>query len=234
MGKQEILDQLQELLNVPQIERILHHKVEELKLNLSDEISHYREVKEVFKKSAYGVMKVCEWEEEEDKSQVYHFEMNALDSGEWQVTGLEPSPPPGYSFQDIVPEEIVRYVSAFETAPGKVESKRGFRVSGLQGLTFDLMFTKYSNQHILGTIQSTRLPISHEVEEREQETQEEIYDYDSLTFGDESNIHEMVYYLQKYPDLKAYFLTQLHMKMKPLIMKDMVNFTSTSQPVDLF
>lgn len=235
MGKQETLDQLQELLNIPQFERILHHKVEELKLSLSDEIQHYRDVKQVFKKSAYGVMKVCELDEEEDlKSQIYHFDLNATDRGEWQVTDLEPSPPPGYSSHDIVPEGIIRYVSAFDSAPGKIESKQGFRVPELQGLTFDLMFTKYSKEHILGTIQSTRMHSTDKDANEELSKSEAIYDYDSLTFDDEINLKEMLYNLQKYPDLKAYFLTQLHMKMKPLIMQNVVDFTSISQPTGLF
>ena len=75
MGKQEILDELTELLNIPQIERIIFHKVEELKLYLKDEVNLYKSLKSDFKRSAYGDMRICE-DPGERKVQTYHFELN--------------------------------------------------------------------------------------------------------------------------------------------------------------
>ena len=235
MGKQETLDQLNELLNIPQIERIIHHKIEELKLNLSDEIEHYRRVKQKFLKSAYGEMTLCDREADENLNvPVYHFELNANDSNEWKVTALEPAPPPGFSFYDIMPEEVVSYVSHFEIAPGKVETIQGLCLPELEGLSFNLMFTKYSKQFILGTIQTIREASDQQNNRNETKKTEEFYDYGYLSFDNEMNLKEMVYFLQKYPDLKAYFLTQFQMKMKPLIQNELVHFTSVSRPMDLF
>jgi hypothetical protein len=239
MGKQEILDELNEFLNIPQFERIIFHKVEELKLYLKDEIDLYRSLKQSFKKTAYGDMEICDDEDsEKPRHQVYHFELNSTDTDAWVATGIEPSPPPGCSAYDIIPEEIIQYMNTFETAPDRIESRREFMLPALKGKAFDLRFTRYSDHHILGTIKSYRVGAA---EGDEQETMEPIdtgdiyhYEYKPFEDDDESNFKEFFYYMQKYPALKAYFFTELHMKMKPLIMANIAELTVSSQPVGLF
>ena len=123
-AKQKILDDLDEFLDIPQFERIIFHKVEELKLYLADEIAHYRELKKYFKKRAYGEMKVLtgedtgepdELEGKHKPGQTYYFALHKSPDGHWNAVRLEPSPPAGYDISDIVPEEIAEYIGTFET-----------------------------------------------------------------------------------------------------------------------
>jgi hypothetical protein len=256
MNKQKMMGELDEFLNIPQFERIIFHKIEELKDYLKDEIDHYRELKRYFRKLAYGDMQVLslegdshgdreEYEAENDgaagglagsgfhggnrehereRNQTYRFELNRGNEDQWNAAKLEPPPPPGYDIHDIIPEEIIDYITAYETNMGKMETIKGLSLPTVKGIRFDLHFTKYSGYHVLGTIKA-----HHE----EKEDREEIYIY-TWKEPEESDYKELIYYMRKYPPLRMYFFTELHMKMKPLILGKMVDVTVSSQPVELF
>jgi hypothetical protein len=234
MQKQVILDQLNELLNIPQLERIIFHKVEELKLYFKDEIKRYRDLKEYFKKAAYGDMEILEVHKEMGKKiQTYHFELHQPKDGPWIATSIEPSPPSGYEIFDIIPEEIVEYIGSFITPPGKIEKLEKFSLPTLKEKAFDLNFTKYSDWHVLGTIRSCKILTDGSTKDEKPDHMTEIYNYNKKD-TDKGDYKELFYYMQKYPALKRYFFTELHMKVKPLIVGDLVEITSSSRPVDLF
>ncbi|NIM18021.1 MAG: hypothetical protein GTO45_39000 [Candidatus Aminicenantes bacterium] len=246
MSKQEILGELEELLNIPQFERIIFHKIEELKLYLKDEIEHYRKLKGYFRKLAYGDMEVLSNEEDEKeksvgrngsidgdkRGQTYHFELSQEKDNQWNVARLEPSPPPGYDIYDIIPEEVIEYIVSLDTTTGEIETITDLSLPSVGGIRFDLHFTKYSLHHVLGTIKT------HQIEETEvldgsAVVMEKIYNYTKKE-PEESDYKELLYYMRKYPPLRMYFFTEFHMKMKPLINGKMVDITASSQPVDLF
>jgi hypothetical protein len=234
MKKQVILDQLNELLNIPQLERIVFHKMEELKLYFKDEIKRYRDLKEYFKKNAYGDMEILEAKKELGKKiQAYHFELYCPIDGTWLATSIEPSPPSGYEIYDIIPEKIVEYIGSFTTTPGKIERLEKFSLPTLKEKTFDLTFTKYSEWHALGTIRSCKTPTGDSTKDEKPDHMSEIYYYDKKD-TDKGDYKELFYYMQKYPPLRHYFFTEFHMKVKPLIVGELVEITSSSQPVDLF
>ncbi len=243
MSKQKILNQLAELLNIPQIERLLHHKLEELQLLFGDEISYYRQIKDRFKKSVYGNLKVLDSEDEAEKQARYHFELNSTiftTTGDptWLITCVEPAPPLGCHDHDIVPEVLIRHMSSFNVNPGHVETLADFTLPGLDGKRFDLEFTVFSQQHILGNIKHHapwELALSEERDGKESDRDTDIIYYcDSPAADDESNIKELLYYINKYPAVKSYFFSELDMIMKPLIHGNMVEVNVDSRPVDLF
>ena len=232
--KQEKLDELNELLNIPQLERILFHKVEELKLYFKDEIERYRRLKEEFRRSAYGGMHVLGDQKGKSKNrQTYHFELNLAKNGRWIASTIEPSPPSGCEIYDIIPEEIVQYIGSAITAPNKIEIRKELSLPILKGKAFDLRFLKYTDRHVLGTIRGYKIPAENGADEDKTNHMSEIYNYDKKE-TDEGNYKELFYYMQKYPALRRYFFTELHMKMKPLIMGNLVEITASSRPVDLF
>jgi hypothetical protein len=234
MKKQLILDQLNELLNIPQLERIIFHKMEELKLYFKDEIKRYRDLKEYFKKIAYGNMEILEENKEmEKKNQTYHFELHCPIDGPWQATSIEPSPPSGYEIYDIIPEKIVEYLGSFITTSGEIEKLEKFSLPTLKEKAFDLIFTKYSEWHVLGTIRSCKIQTGDSTNDEKKDHMTEIYNYNKLD-SDKGDYKELFYYMQKYPALRRYFFTELNMKVKPLIVGNLVEITSSSQPVDLF
>ena len=234
MKKQAILDQLNELLNIPQLERIVFHKIEELKLYFRDEIKRYRDLKEYFKKAAYGHMEILQANKEmEKKNQTYHFELHCSMDGLWQAISIEPPPPSGYEIYDIIPEKIVEYIGSFNTTPGKIEKLKKFSLPTLKGKAFDLAFAKYSEWHVLGTIMRCKVSTVDSTKDETPDHMTEIYYYDKKD-ADKGDYKELFYYMQKYPPLRHYFFTEFHMKVKPLIVGNLVEITSSSQPVDLF
>lgn len=232
--KQDLLDELNELLNVPQVERIMYHKILELKTFLHDEIQRYQELREQFKRSAYGDMEVIEVADAAGgRPATYHFQLDLHYQNQWKATLVAPSPPPGKETYDILPDELVEYISSFKTEPQTITKQEKLTLPALKGRVFNLQFIKYSDIFIMGNI-TTYLETSEE-EARKKKTTDltEIYNYDKRD-TDEGSYKELIYYMKKYPALNRYFLTELHMKMKPLIIGKLVNVTARSQPVDLF
>ena len=235
MPKQAILEELNELMNIPQFERVLFHKVEELKLYFQDEVSFYRKLKEKFKKSAYGDMEICE-DPDEERIQTYYFELN---EGEdvWFIADMEPAPPYGLNYYDILPDELIKYICSYKPSPGKIETRKDFSLPTVKRKTFDLNFSKYSDNHALGTVKCYRIRAESADELENPEDCTEIYNYISnANRDDELNYKELFYYMQKYEELKTYFFAELHLKMKPLIAGNMVETSTTvnSQPTGLF
>jgi hypothetical protein len=191
-------------------------------------------LKEYFKKIAYGDMEILEANKEMgEKSQAYHFELYCPMDGPWQATSIEPSPPSGYEILDIIPEKIIEYIGSFITTPGKIENLEKFTLPTLIEKAFDLTFTKYSEWHVLGTIRSCNIPTGDSTKDEKPDHMTEIYNYNKSD-TEKGDYKELFYYMQKYPVLKRYFFTELHMKVKPLIVGNLVEITSSSQPVDLF
>jgi hypothetical protein len=247
MSKKGILGELEELLNIPQFERIIFHKIEELKLYLKDEIEHYRKLKDYFKKLAYGDMEVLSSEKDEKEKSLgrngsidsdkheptYHFELSQEKDNHWNVTSLEPSPPPGYDIYDVIPEEVIEYIVSLDTMSGKIKTITDLALPSVGGIRFDLHFTKYSLHHVLGTIKTHQIEETSNLKGSGDGVMENIYNYTKKE-PEESDYKELLYYMHKYPPLRMYFFTEFHMRMKPLINGKMVDITASSQPVDLF
>ncbi|MCP5103729.1 MAG: hypothetical protein GY950_10145, partial [bacterium] len=77
MGKEEIFAELDKLLNVPQFERIVIHKLRELEGFLKDEISLYLSIRQRLRNEAYGHMQVCEDDHQGENQtlRVYYFQV---------------------------------------------------------------------------------------------------------------------------------------------------------------
>jgi hypothetical protein len=163
MLKKEILHELEELLDIPQFERIIFHKVEELKSYFEDEIDYYMDLRESFRKKAYGKMRVlgsaAEIEEdnrEETNRDTYFFELRKGKDCRWSASNIEPPAPPGYSIDDIIPDEIVQHIVSLNPSPRKIETITNLSPQKAEGIKYNLEFIKYSNFHILGSLQRQR------------------------------------------------------------------------------
>lgn len=58
MGKTVDIGEFIELLNIPQLERIFYHKIEEQKSLLRNEIASYKKLKRDFRSEAYGAIQL--------------------------------------------------------------------------------------------------------------------------------------------------------------------------------
>ena len=235
MQKQTILDELSELLNIPQVERIIHHKIKELKIFLRDEISLYQELKKDFQKAAYGDMQVCDQVEPENRHirKTFRFELDREEGGAWNIAEIEPTPPAGFAMADIIPPLIVNYMTSFKTHPTRIETAHRFTHPQLQGRVFHLRFAKYSDYHLLGTITEIETRAQGEGAVSEAETGEEpgnvlhINDYykkDTI----ELNYKQLMYYMEKYHSFREHIFAEFFMKWKPLLDKDLLELQQSS------
>ena len=215
MEKQRIIDELTELLNIPQFERIIYHKIEELKMYFRDEISLYNNLKKDFQKAAYGNMQIYE-NAEQIRSQTYRFELDKNEDNVWIPTEIEPSPPSRSEIDDIIPTEIIEYITHFKSNPTKIETINNFTLPALKGKIYDLRFAKYSDHHALGTI--TEIRTKKEIPYPDAET-DNIVDINDFYKEDtvELNYKELMYYMEKFPAFKEHVFSEFFMRWKPLI-----------------
>jgi hypothetical protein len=217
MEKQKLMDELDELLNIPQFERIIYHKVEELKTFLRDEISLYQSLKKDFRKAAYGDMQVWDGgEHPRIQTQTYRFQLDRDDENRWVPTDIEPHLPPGYDVYDIIPMEIIDHISGFKPNPTKIETVNQLVLPQLKGRAFNLRFAVYSDFHAMGTITEIKKPRERTVSDEEGDNLVDISDYykkDAL----ELNYKELMYYMEKFPAFKEHVFSEFFMRWKPLI-----------------
>ncbi len=222
MEKQKLLQELGELLNVPQIERIIAHKLEEVKNFYQDEIDLYLNIRNNFRKTVYGNMYVCEGIEQDAPQTfpTYRFELDKDKKNTWKLTEIEPSLPPGYHVDDMFPPLIIDFMTSFDIHPTKIEAATHFTHPKLRGRTFNLRFTKYSDHHLLGTITEIQTQVSNTpatfTQEKELDNLVDINDYYKNDKA-ELNYKELMYYMEKYPAFREHIFSEFFMKWKPLI-----------------
>lgn len=231
--KQALQDELDELLNIPQVERIIHHKVEELKIYLKDEIEYYRQLKEGFRRMTYGELTVLEADpgaegrggRDSEQKRVYLFQLNKDARDRWGPPGLEPLPPAGYDPRDVFPDRLVNHIAGDAFSLREFHTVTGLLLPGIENVLFDLQFTRYSEHHMLGTVCRREI--------RSAAAEEENHCFDPKE-AEEGDCNELLHYMQKYPSLRIYFLTEFYMKMKPMINGNVVKLTASLRRGDRF
>ena len=223
MGKKEILDELDELLNIPQFERIIFHKIEELKTYLRDEISLYRDLKEGFQSAAYGKMHIYE-ESGPKKSMTYRFQLDKDAKGQWKITDIDPSLPPRIETDDVIPPLLIKYMDSFSANATKIETVPEFSHPDLEGRAFFLRFAKYSDRHLMGTVTEIKSKREAPSPDSESDKLMDINDYykrDDMGF----NYKALMYYMEKFPALKEHIFSEFFMRWKPLIDKKLLKLS---------
>lgn len=220
MEKQRLLLELADLLNIPQIERLIAHKVEELKNIYSDEIDLYFGLLDNYRKNAYGKMYICGEDENEGPRtlQTYSFVLDKDINGEWMVTGIEPNPPSGKEINDILPPLIIEYLTSFKTNSTKIETATHFFHPKLKGSVYNLRFTRYSDYHLLGSITEVQVSLNDASSFQKGNGLNNLDINDCYRKEeDELNYKELIYYLEKYPAFREHTFSEFFMKWKPLI-----------------
>lgn len=221
MEKQRLLRELADLLNIPQIERLIAHKIEELKDIYRDEIDLYFGLLENYRKNAYGKMYICgeEGDEAPKTLQSYSFVLDKDINNEWVVTGIEPTPPPGKNINDIIPPLIIKYMISFKTSSTHIETATHFFHPKLKGKTYNLRFTRYSDYHLLGSITEVEVVLNDVPSFQNENKFNNLVNIDDYYKNkeDELNYKEIIYYLEQYPAFREHTFSEFFMKWKPLI-----------------
>lgn len=216
MDKQDIIDEFSELLNIPQFQSIILHKISELKLLLQDEIMLYMDIREKFHRSSRENLRICD-DDGKERGQTYRFELNLDEQGQWNASCIDPKPPTYMGANDVVPPEVITHMSSYKPDPGTIHRLKEFETRAAGGRTFELSFTRYSHHHLLGTV--CEIKTRPETPFLAGSGTGNIIDInDSYKNAPEyGNYKELIFYMEKFPKFKAHIFSEFFLKWKLLI-----------------
>lgn len=228
MKKNGILDELPELLNIPQFETIMTHKIEELKLMLKDEIEQQKKIKNTCDKAQDPVMVVCE-EEGIVRDTSYRFKLNLSDDGEWIPRILSPSLPPEKCPMDIIPLPLIQYLTRNSSEYFKINKIKEVILPDLPERRFEVSFVRVSHHQVAGSICEFRrleTPVSEEKLPDQPEPNKVnpmIKINDSFKQNPEDvNYRELISYMEQCPEYKDHIFAEFFKKWKFMIDGDNV------------
>ncbi len=217
------MEELAELINIPEFERIVYHKIEELKFVLADKINMYRNLKHNFKKTAYGHMHIFENELPRDIP-VFRFELHEIEDSGWHLSKIEPNPPEGLDLEDILPRRIIEHIIGYETNHEKIYRYVGKGETGSDAVdAHTVEFSKFSDNHILGTIRRADPQETKGSAVKDLKIIKADWHYEKN--GDEENFRELFHYMQKYPEIKNQIFSEFFHRTKPRIDNQILNVT---------
>lgn len=205
MDHERLIREIKDLLIIPNFHRALYHKVEELKIILSEDI-------ECFAKISRTIEPEKECPRLRDGKE---FQLARFGDTLWIPSLLN-----SRSVSDIygiIPQEIIDYIVHYETEPGMIVMKSGLSLPGLKNRKFDLSFEKHSFRSISGVIKerkSTR-------EDPEDITASDTQGQDEMFYREMGEIAEnlklLVSYLLKNHDYYRHVISEFFIRWKPLL-----------------
>lgn len=216
------LEELLELLNIPEFERIIYHKVEELKCVMDDKIQLYRNLKNNFRKTAFGNLQIFE-NRNPQRLPTYRFELNRTARGRWIPTLIEPPPPFKSNVETILPPEAIKFMIRFRTDPETIRRHIGnFQTPGGKR-SFHLEFSKYSDDHVLGTIRPNQPDVQDgeaKAEEKKKVVKVNFHHKEKeikMQSDSQSDYLELIRYMQACPQIGEEILNYFNSIQKPML-----------------
>lgn len=140
----ELIEELKDLIEVPEVERIIFHKVEEIKGLLSKNIELYRDIEE----------SLLELKSPKNKGKMHLygqlFELTLIGKKTW-IPSM-PYQPNDCDISEIIPREIIDFIVKYGAQTGMPILLPGLRLPGLEERKFDLSFEKINNRRFTGII----------------------------------------------------------------------------------
>ncbi len=220
MDLRQKIERMIELMNIPACEQVLTLEMERLERMMEEDIHLYRNLKHGFRHQTRSCLQVAD-PGPGGASETYRIELHRQGGGDWRVTMVEPPAPDEMPAEALVPLEVIHLMSSFRTDPGKVR-RHTWSFHTLDGVrTFRVEFTNFSDRHIIGTI--------CELDRSSGEAPEpwgrggivviDAADPGCLGRGDEYRYNELIYYMEKYPQVKEHVFSDFYFRVKPKLDK---------------
>lgn len=140
----DLIEEIKDLMEIPEVERIIRHRVEELKYILSESIYLYRDIEdsllELKPPKHPGKMHLC--------GQI--FELTLIGKKTW-IASI-PYPLKDFDIYGTIPQEVIDFIVKYKTQIGMPILLPGATVPGLEERKFDLSFEKINNKRFTGII----------------------------------------------------------------------------------
>ena len=197
----ELVEEIKDLLDIPEVERIIHHKVKEVKDLLSKNIHLYRDLEESLLEAKPpkkpGKMNLCG----------HRFELTLIGKRTW-IPSI-PNFRGDCGIYDIIPQEVIDFIVKYKAKPGMPIMLRGFAFPGLKERKFDLAFEKIKPTRFTGIINEhggVKKTIEIENYESQADVQEKY-----------SRIKELNRCLLKNEDYYSHVTTEFECRWRPLL-----------------
>jgi len=198
MSNDRFLREIEDLLNIPEFKKILTHRVAELKLLLSDDIGHYRNVTGMINPGKRA-----------NSAEGMQFELIRFGNSLWIPSLPEQPDQTEETVYDFIPEPLINYITDFDIEQGEIKMISALELPELKGKSFNLSFEKPSEDFIIGIISEKR-----NEDEMTGNTEPEV----EVNFKD---MELFFTYLLNFPFFYKHILNEFKMMWKPLIDSDM-------------
>lgn len=150
-SEDEKYNEMLDLMNIPEFKHLMLLRSSQLQREFPDIIEQYQKIKGEFKQVAYGHMLVC-MSEKETIPHAYYFELKGGSRNTWRVIAVDPQPPQGVTFDDIIHPNIAQQIGISDIDYNEIRMfKPGITVNG-KLTKFEVRYTKFSDVHAIGSI----------------------------------------------------------------------------------
>lgn len=219
MDKQERIKELIELMNIPEFEKLINIKIEELKIILSKKVKLYYKLKNEFKGPNQEGVHLFENGSLDRSKKTYFFELNRIEDAysrlgyQWILKKIEPEP--DTDIEEIIPAEVIKMIGRHKTNPTKIEF--GEYYSKKLEKKFDIKSIKYNDSRVFGTIRTIREDKKAKDSYLEDKGDTITLDVHQENIENEKKYTELFRYMEKYPEIKEHIFTYFYMIQKPVI-----------------
>jgi hypothetical protein len=233
VDRPEWIDELLELMHIPEVERVMFHRFNRLKGELADHISQYKYLRNGFRMTTYGDLYIYEGGTS-GRFPTYHFELRYRARNGWVLTSLEPSPPKDEEIANIFPQSIINQIGAHDWELGKLEVIRNEVQTPSGKRSFEVRFSKCTDLCALGTIRRIKTwKKQGRKKERPAEDDSLFQDIKKILDAewnledkkDAEDFKELFYYMRKYRDVRRWVLEAFFSRIKPKIWKNNVELS---------
>jgi len=215
MNRQQQINEIMELMNIPEFEKLIGIKVEELKIILDKQIKLYRNLKSEFSHGAEKRrLRSIENKSLEPVKETYFFELNRIEDTDhtrgckWILRRMEPEPE--LDAEEVIPDSLIEILSSHSTDPLKIEFDE-FYSDRLAG-KLDVRSIKYNDARIFGTLRL--ISQNKKVTERSGTI---TLDVPREEMEQEQRYTELFRYMEKYPQIREHIFTYFYMIQKPMV-----------------
>ncbi len=219
MNKQERINEIIELMNIPEFEKLISIKVEELKIILDRQIKLYNRLRKEFKGADQQQLLLFENRKVDRTEHTYFFELKRVDDSmsklgyKWILRKIDPEP--GIAVDEIIPMEVIDLLGSRQTNPSKIEFDEFY--SARFNKKYDIRSIKYNDSRVFGTIrvmiEGKRGEESHLENKRGTIT----LDVSQEKIENEKKYTELFRYMEKYPEIRDHIFSYFYMIQKPLV-----------------
>jgi len=224
MNRKELVSEIIELLEIPQIESILRNKVKELQILFADDIAHHKNIKQDICEGLEK-MKVSE-EEGEVHGTKYNFELYRNGEGKWIPYNVDPPIPYHSEPRTIIPPAAIKLIGTYPPNPEKIEKIKGFTDPSLEGRIYDLSFTRYNHHQAIVSICEINKFDTGDPENGNKNSAIRL-DATMPDIPDFLKFKEYFFYMEKYAIFKQHILSEFYFKWKPFLDNNLIVGVST-------